>query len=283
MACPACFNGFAHAGEPTGSETTLGDLPAYFAPSVGPAKGVILYLTDVFGHKFVNHRLLADTYSAAGFDVYVPDILQGAPVPADKLAFVDEDSSGLLASVGRGCRMLGILPRMASFLWSHREAATLPIVQAAAQSARAKADEKGMQLGVVGFCFGGRYAMKLTELGFPRGPADCDKDPPRCLVDVAVACHPSLVTRADIAAVGRPLLFCTPEHDNLMNAAAAAKAVETINGNAGGRILASFVVYKGQEHGFSVRGPPASQEARAKCAQDVTAFLTEKFASSSIK
>jgi len=53
-------------------------------------------------------------------------MLQGAPVPADKLALVDEDSSGLLASVGRGCRILGFLPRMASSTHSVLTKPTIP-------------------------------------------------------------------------------------------------------------------------------------------------------------
>ena len=60
MSCPACFSGFVHDGAPTGSDTTLGSLPAYLAapPSGVSPKGVLLILTDVFGHRFVNVRLL---------------------------------------------------------------------------------------------------------------------------------------------------------------------------------------------------------------------------------
>jgi hypothetical protein len=36
------------------------------------------------------------------------------------------------------------------------------------------------------------------------------------------------VTRSEVAAVGRPLLFCTTEHDKLINAAQASKVLESV-------------------------------------------------------
>jgi dienelactone hydrolase len=80
MACPNCFTGGVTQNHPTGIETTIHGLPTYVAkPDEGVApKGLIVFITDAFGWKFPNNRVLCDHYAKiGGFLVYCPDFMNG--------------------------------------------------------------------------------------------------------------------------------------------------------------------------------------------------------------
>ncbi|KAG5813947.1 hypothetical protein H9Q74_003090 [Fusarium xylarioides] len=56
--------------------------PTYVAspPDDKPVKGIIVIVTDAFGWKFANNRLLADQYALNGnFSVYLADFMNGRP------------------------------------------------------------------------------------------------------------------------------------------------------------------------------------------------------------
>lgn len=85
MSCPDCFSGDVTKKTPTGVETTIDGRPVYVAsPAEGiTPKAVIVFITDAFGWKFVNNRVLADRYAKEGqFLVYVPDFMNGAYSPS---------------------------------------------------------------------------------------------------------------------------------------------------------------------------------------------------------
>ena len=80
MACPDCFSGTEHLGNPTGTIETIHGLPTYVArPKEGVTpKGIVVYIPDAFGIEFANNKILADHYaSRGGFLVYLPDIMGG--------------------------------------------------------------------------------------------------------------------------------------------------------------------------------------------------------------
>jgi dienelactone hydrolase len=72
--------GTLHSGSPTGTETTIHGIRTYVAqPDEGQTKkGLIVFITDIFGWKMPNSRLLADRYAKkGGYIVYIPDFLRG--------------------------------------------------------------------------------------------------------------------------------------------------------------------------------------------------------------
>jgi hypothetical protein len=80
--CPDCFSGTVHIGNPTGTTTTIHDLPVYVAkpPEGVTPKGIIVMIPDAFGWDFVNYRILSDHYAErGGFLVYLPDFMNGQP------------------------------------------------------------------------------------------------------------------------------------------------------------------------------------------------------------
>lgn len=73
MSCENCKTGFKWNGTSVGKETTLNSAGAYVT---GDSKdAAILIVTDIFGWKLPNIRIIADHYAKeANATVYVPDM-----------------------------------------------------------------------------------------------------------------------------------------------------------------------------------------------------------------
>jgi len=75
--CERCLQGHVLVGTPTGSFELEGSAYFHLAPSPGSKNAVVL-LTDIFGLKLVNPKLIADQYSERlNCDVWVPDYFNG--------------------------------------------------------------------------------------------------------------------------------------------------------------------------------------------------------------
>jgi dienelactone hydrolase len=249
-----------------------GSLECYVATppaGVAPAACTLLYLTDIFGHRFVNAQLLADTYAAAGVCVYMPNFLGtlagGAPdaVPAATLDVNDEaPAAGLLGRAWQGLRFTAAVPSLVPFLMRHGEAVTAPRVAAVAAAVRALLPA-GAPLAAAGFCFGGGPALRLAGGAAPA-------------VDAVIAVHPSGITLPrDAEALARPALFCLAVADFAFSSGAVASFKTAIEKRAAAAPPVKWLVYEGHGigHGFAVRGGHHTDAARAKCAADVVDFV----------
>jgi dienelactone hydrolase len=78
-----CTKGTLH--EHTGSveEGTFGGKPAYIARPSVPTEKAVVYVSDVFGWKLPNARVIADKFAAEGFLCVIPDVLDGDWLPLD--------------------------------------------------------------------------------------------------------------------------------------------------------------------------------------------------------
>ena len=259
--CANCVKAFVRDGVPTGELTTLkvelaGNqvaLPCYVKRSAEPNSPTILFVTDVFGHLFKNNQVLADEYAARGFNVIMPDILDGRAVDGASTApLMDVEKAGFFSAVGTIC---SVIPNFVSFIYNNgSRKAVQPRVEAAARAARKLAAElSNGRMASVGFCFGGPFAVLLARAG---------------LTDAFVGVHPSaLGVPADLEGLaGKPGLFCLSEHDHMITRSVADKM-------KGALPSAEHIWYLGVSHGFAVRGPPSADAMREKCAADVTSFL----------
>ncbi|CAH6718168.1 protein Aim2p [[Candida] jaroonii] len=76
-----CLKKFDHEGSTTGVFKTLGGLDSYVAGDDKSYDKVIVFLTDIYGHKFKNTQLVADGISQmTGMKVVVPDIIDNDPL-----------------------------------------------------------------------------------------------------------------------------------------------------------------------------------------------------------
>jgi hypothetical protein len=61
-----------------GKEVKIYGLDAYVTEPEGPPKGIVVYIPDAFGWKFINNRVLADLYAEkGGYRVYIPEAMAG--------------------------------------------------------------------------------------------------------------------------------------------------------------------------------------------------------------
>ncbi|KFA54050.1 hypothetical protein S40293_09837 [Stachybotrys chartarum IBT 40293] len=189
MYCPDCFKGTIHDGTPRGKQEIIHGIPTYVAlPEEDPAPfAVIIFITDIFGMKLINNKLLADKYAAdTGCRVLVPDVIPGGGA---SLALIDSMDSmntpvawyNVLSQVRRALAGLHAASIMVPMIVRTRN--VLPQLLKYSRSVKAALPEGG-RLGVAGFCSGGYQSNKLSQEPTLEG----EKVP---LVDAHFVAHPS--------------------------------------------------------------------------------------------
>jgi dienelactone hydrolase len=132
------------------------------------------------------------------------------------------------------------------WLFRNREAVSKPRIDGFIQVVRHMPGVD--KIGVIGFCWGGRYAIIATH----------ETDPGKS-VDAAYACHPSLLAiPADLAAVKKPVSLAFGEKDNLVGKKEVGQ-IKDIFGKMSG-VPTEVRIYEDQIHGFSLRGDWSSDK-----------------------
>lgn len=226
-----CAKGFYHEGTPKGSIANLYDIETYIT-GVESNEKVIVILTDIFGNKLQNTQIIADHLGAAGYRVYIPDILFG-----DALEKLDESVD------------------FTEWRERHNVTKTKSIVDQFLTGLKKEHSPKF--IGVVGHCFGAKYAIQ--QIHATEGAADA----------CAVA-HPSFVSIEEIAAIGKekPLLISAAETDPVFPPELRHLSEEKLT-EIGARY--QLDLFSGVSHGFAVRGDmsnPCVRYARDKVLLD---------------
>ena len=235
-----CISGSAHTGTPVGREDTIGGLDVYVSePSDKSTRRSIVFLTDIFGWKFVNVRLLADNYAKAGFTAYIPDVHSGDSLDSSLLQSIEPPlkTKEEQSMFDKGKDTVDVMATLGPWLVSHREAVSEPIISGFINTVRQIPGTD--KVGALGFCWGGRYAVLQAQ--FPRKEGNVGG------VDAAVACHPSLLSvPGDFEGVGKPLSLAVGDKDSMMDQATNEKVRELL---AGMSVESEVVIYEDQIHG----------------------------------
>jgi len=137
----------------------------------------------------------------------------------------------------------------------HREAVSRPKIEGFISQVRLIPGTD--KVGVIGFCWGGRYAILAAQYPFSQGEGKG--------VDAAYACHPSLVSiPSDFTDVGLPLSLALGEKDSLLGVDQQKQIQEVMqkkqSGTEGKKCESEVKIYEDQIHGFALRGDWSSEK-----------------------
>jgi len=204
----------------------------------------------VFGWTFNNIRLLADNYAKAGFYAYVPDVHQGDSLPIEFLQDVEPPLAVRenLGMVEKGVKTAKVGTTLGPWLISHRESVSKPIIDGFINTVRTIPGTH--KVGVIGFCWGGRYSILAAH-----------DSKPGMGVDAAYACHPSLVAiPGDFDPVMKPLSLALGSADSLLGEKEIGQIKELMDKKSD--VPHEVRVYEDQVHGFALRGDWSSDKDR---------------------
>jgi len=208
----------------------------------------------VFGWKFNNVRLLADQYAKAGFMVYIPDVHEGDSLDVEFLNTVEpqlpERNARSLVDKATATAKTGAT--LGPWLVTHREAVARPLIENFIDKVRYIPGTN--KVGVIGFCWGGRYAILagLKPFSGMEGKG----------VDAVYTCHPSLVAiPTDFEGLCVPTSFALGNADSLLGEKEVGQIkdlMEEKKKNEG--LVSEVVIYEDQVHGFALRGDWSSEK-----------------------
>ncbi|KAB8349884.1 hypothetical protein FH972_023897 [Carpinus fangiana] len=271
--CHECIKGTVHEGQPQGKEETIHGLNTYVIGNRTNPRGIIVLYSDIFGLALPNNKLIADAYAKSGeWLVYLPDFFKGDPVPlsfADVAIPVDATKQSTFAKY---TGLLASAPTFIMWLFRHKQGPTDKICFDFLEALK-RATPKTQKIGIAGFCWGGRYAIRAA-LDCNQIELDGETVP---LVDAVAALHPSnLSLPDDIENVTVPVTIGWGLEDEGVSIKQKSQ-VEEIHARAkeAGKQLPEVVhkVYTPGRHGFAVRGNPDDPLERACLEDSITQVL----------
>ncbi|KAF7365250.1 DLH domain-containing protein [Mycena venus] len=243
MSCPQCFTGSVLEGEPTGVISEIDG--AYFAagPSDGNSgsKRAVIFLTDVFGLKLKNSKILADQFAQhLKCDVWIPDVFAGKPPVTVEQMKTLPDRAGVKFGIWEILKLVPrVLPSVPALLITNRSA----VVDGRTISFVKKLQEKKKydNLGAIGYCFGGGIATRVGAT--------------TTLFNSIILVHPSPPTDDQLKAIKAPTAWSMPEDDMGIKPARLEEIERLYAARKGKDTFVDYEikVYKGCAHGFGAR------------------------------
>ncbi|OJJ43036.1 hypothetical protein ASPZODRAFT_154788 [Penicilliopsis zonata CBS 506.65] len=266
--CEECIKGSIHKGLPKGTEQIIHGLNTYVVGNTETPRGILVIYSDIFGLKLPNNKLIADGYAASGeWLVYLPDFFEGDPIRlkfADVAIPVDVTKQSSLSFYSG---MLANAPSLALWFMRHKEGPTEKVCVDFLTALR-RETAPAVKIGMAGFCWGGRYAIRAAQ---ESKMVEIDGRGKVPLVDAVVALHPSnMVIPRDVEHLVVPVSYGWGLEDFGVKIETKDKVEAVLEQERqAGRSLPAMEhrVYTPGRHGFAVRGNPDDPKER-KCLED---------------
>ncbi|KAJ3098481.1 hypothetical protein HDU97_003980 [Phlyctochytrium planicorne] len=251
-----CKTGFLWSGTPTGQYGDFAGLPSYISEPTQPSDKYIIILADTFGHTLPNTQLIADSFAKAGFRCIIPDILDGDALSPVGMEGILETPKGFSDMLSKTYRKIKAAPTFLPWMAKHNRSKTMPFVN------KALAEFETVPatfIGVVGYCFGGKYAAIAGGM----------KN-----VSAIASVHPSMLSLpSDLEEFACPGYFAFAERDTVVPLA-HARQIERIRQEKDLKV--EVKLFPGMNHGFAVRGEENIEEVmqrRDECLQDIVSLF----------
>ena len=268
--------GSIHKGQPQGKEELIHGLNTYVIGNRTNPRGIIVIYSDIFGLALPNNKIIADAYAKSGeWLVYLPDFFKGDPA---RLKFADVAIPVDAAKQSTFSKYTGLLAEAPSILlWMrrHKEEPTAKVCMDFLGALR-RATPTSQKIGMVGFCWGGKYAF---QAGLERNMIEVDgaKVP---LVDAVVGLHPSnLILPNDVETLVVPVSYGWGLEDAgvKIEQKGMVEEIHAKAAKAGRKVpVMEHTVYKPGRHGFAVRGNPDDPQEK-KCLEDSVTQVLDWF------
>ena len=278
--CADCFKGTLRGDViPTGHEDVIHGLPTYVAEPERHKTplGTVVLISDAFGWSIPNARALADEYARrVPCIVYVPDFMDGKAIPLSRMALFnakpDPNSPWIVRFLSRTWTTIQVVPVFLFWLYRTRPSVAWPRVRSFLGAVRSSTNKAGggpPRVGVAGFCWGGLFAVGLTNTRNPDNWVTLGGGKKVSLIDCAFTAHPSMLKLPrHIEEVELPLSLANGENDSFMGREKmreAQKILQEKTETASHELREGdpsmpvpnaheVVVYPGAKHGFAVRG-----------------------------
>ncbi|KAH6699710.1 Alpha/Beta hydrolase protein [Leptodontidium sp. 2 PMI_412] len=256
MSCPDCFNGHVHSGEVKGIESQLHGIDTYVVEPDNTAeiKGLIVVVSDAFGWKTNNLRLLADTYAKrTGCRIYLPDFMNGKAAPQWMMSVIDQilTDHSFYSWVIKPYLVLQAVFAMVPFMISNNPKSAYKTIEKYMSDIRC-AEGNNLKIGAIGFCWGGYSVTRLAHGGRAANG--------KRLIDAAFTAHPSeLSLPEDIKKIKLPYGVVIGDVDFAMSLQKVREMEDILSEKTG--VDSEVTVIPNAKHGFAVRGNPDDQVA----------------------
>lgn len=235
-----CVSGHLHQGEPKGTVAKFAGLDTYITGT--NASRTIMVITDIFGTQLPNVKLLADEYAQAGdLRVIVPDFFLGDAVPLHHMrSLTPLHSQPTPTDEGKQAAFSDVGP----WLGRHGDDKVDELFKQVLT--RLKNDKDVVHIGVLGFCWGGRHALRLGGMNLD--------------ITAVVANHPSFTEfPATFVDLRVPTLVQKGTDDAMFPDEQAQEVQDKIFPS---KKNSRIVIFPGAVHGFGIRGDLNNDEER---------------------
>jgi dienelactone hydrolase len=235
-------------GKSTGKIITIDNIETYIArprqttEQSSADKRVLLHLTEGHSIYFHNAQLLADSFAThLNCDVIMPDQFRGQQrvpkatvphFPEGKVEVPPPSSEHILPPYHKS------QTKEDFEIWkkAHEPPVIDPLLETVVQYIRRTYGEE-VKIWGVGYCFGGRYIMRLMGSG---------------VIDVGVVNHPSFYTLDEVGQLGGKRLAIYAAETDDIHTPEIRRATEDVLTSVEATWMST--VFSGTHHGFSVRG-----------------------------